>query len=38
MALDGGDVPHQYGKKFELLNYLHGSSSRKGKKKTKKGY
>jgi hypothetical protein len=38
LALDTGDVTHQYGEKFELLNYVHDGSSKKGKKKTEKGY
>jgi hypothetical protein len=34
LAFDGGDVTHQYGEKFELLNYVHDGSH----DKREKGY
>jgi len=36
LALDGGDITHQYGEKFELQSYVHDGS--KGKKKIAPGY
>ena len=36
LALDSGDVSHQYGEKFEHLGYVHDGSQ--GHKKTEKGY
>lgn len=36
LALDSGDITHQYGEKFELMEYVHDGSNSKA--KTGKGY
>lgn len=37
LALDGGDISHQYGEKFELCNHVHDGSAM-GNDKLKMGY